>query len=74
MESFFADHEELVFDHRARLAENTQLTPDGDHRWKVVQVLLDPTDDNLWCIEGQVDLSDEANVEGPLVVVTRIGT
>jgi hypothetical protein len=40
----------------------------------VVQVLLDPEDDNMWALEGQVDLSDDANVEGPLVVVTRIGT
>jgi hypothetical protein len=74
MESFFADNEKLVFDHRARLAEHTQLSSTGDHRWQVVQVLLDPSDENLWCIEGQVDLSDDANVEGPLIVVTRIGT
>jgi hypothetical protein len=74
MEPFFADHETLVFDHRARLAEHTQLTSTGDNQWQVVQVLLDPSDENLWCIEGKVDLSDEASVDGPLVVVTRIGT
>jgi hypothetical protein len=74
MEPFFAEHEELVFDHRARLAEHTQITLEGDHRWKVVQVLLDPSDENLWCIEGTVDLSDDVNVEGPLIAVTRIGT
>jgi hypothetical protein len=74
MEPFFADYEELVFDHRARLAEHTKITSEGDHRWRVVQVLLDPSDENLWCIEGKVDLSDDANVEGPLITVTRIGT
>ncbi len=74
LESFFADHGELVFDHRARLTEHTQLSAIGDNRWQVVQVLLDPSDENLWCIEGKVDLSDDANVDGPLVVVTRIGT
>jgi hypothetical protein len=74
MEPFFAEHEELVFDHRARLAEHTQITLEGDHRWKVVQVLLDSSDENLWCVEGKVDLSDDANVEGPLITVTRIGT
>jgi len=74
MEGFFADHGELVFDHRARLTEHTQLTSTGDNRWQVVQVLLDPSEENLWCIEGHVDLSDDANVEGPLTVVTRIGT
>ena len=74
MEPFFAEHEELVFDHRARFTEHTQITAEGDHRWRVVQVLLDPSEENLWCIEGKVDLSDDANVEGPLVVVRRIGT
>jgi len=74
MDMFFADHEELIFDHRARLTEHTQLSAIGDNHWQVVQVLLDPSDENLWCIEGQVDLSDEANVDGPLVVVTRIST
>jgi hypothetical protein len=74
MEPFFAAFDELVFDHTARLAEHTQLTPIGEHQWKVVQVLLDPADENLWCIEGHVDLSDEASVEGPLITVTRIGT
>jgi hypothetical protein len=74
LEPFFSAHEELVFDHRARLAEHTQISSIGDNRWSVVQVLLDPSEENLWCIEGQVDLSDEATVEGPLVAVTRIGT
>jgi superfamily II RNA helicase len=74
LEPFFSEHEELVFDHRARLAEHTQISLFGDHQWDVVQVLLDPSDENLWCIEGNVDLSDDANVEGPLITVTRIGT
>ncbi len=74
MEPFFATYRELLFDHRARLAEHTQISPVGDHTWQVVQILLDPEDENLWCIEGRVDLSDEASVEGPLVAVTRIGT
>jgi hypothetical protein len=74
MEPFFAEFDELVFDHSARLAEHTQITSEGKEQWQVVQVLLDPSDENLWCIEGEVDLSDDANVEGPLITVTRIGT
>jgi len=74
MEPFFSAFSELRFDHRARLAEHSQITPVGDHTWQAVQVLLDPEDENLWCIEGKVDLSDEASVDGPLVTVTRIGT
>ncbi len=74
LEPFFADHVEIVFDHNARLAEHTQITSIGANQWQVIQVLLDPSDENLWCIEGHVDLSDDANVEGPLIVVTRIET
>jgi hypothetical protein len=74
MEPYFEEFDELIFDHRARLTEHTQLMSVGDHQWKVVQVLLDPSGENLWCIEGEVNLSDDANVEGPLITVTRIGT
>jgi superfamily II DNA/RNA helicase len=74
MEPYFARYPELRFDHQARLAEHTQLSDLGGHRYQVVQVLLDPEGDNLWCVEGKVDLTDEASVEGPLVVVMRIGT
>ena len=74
IELFFADYKELRFDHSARLAEHTQITDVGDYRWQVIQILLDPEDDNLWCIEGRVDLSDDATIDGPLVAVTRIGT
>jgi len=74
LEPFFTDHEKLRFDHNARLAEHTQITPAGNNSWQVVQVLLDPEDENLWHIEGTVDLSDNAVVDGPLVTVTRVGT
>jgi len=73
MEPFFAEFDKLLFDHSARLAEHTQITDTGSNQWQVVQILLDPSDENLWCVEGRVDLSDEANIDGPLVVVTRIG-
>jgi len=74
LEPFFEEHGEIVFDHNARLAEHTQITSIGTNQWRITQILLDPSDENLWCIEAQVDLSDDANVEGPLITVTRIGT
>ncbi len=74
MQPFFETYGKLRFDHQARLAERTLLSDTGGHTWRVVQVLLDPADDNLWHIEGTVDLCDGASVEGPLVVVTGIGT
>jgi superfamily II DNA/RNA helicase len=74
MEPFFTAFGELRFDHQARLAEHTQITDAGDDVRNVVQVLLDPQEENLWCIEATVDLTDASAVDGPLVVVTRIGT
>jgi hypothetical protein len=71
---FFERFGALLFDHSARLADKTQLTPDGERQWKVVQVLVDPEDENLWCVEGRVDLRSPSSVDGPLVAVTRIGT
>jgi hypothetical protein len=70
---FFEAYDELVFDHRARLADKTQLRKVGDRLWEVTQVLVDPEDDNLWCIDGYVDLRDPEALEGPLVALTRIG-
>ena len=74
MAPYFERFGTLVFDHRARLADKTQLSPDGDREWQVVQVLVDPEDENLWCVEGRIDLRTPASVDGPLVAVTRIGT
>ncbi len=71
---FYEEFDQLRFDHQARLTEHTQISETGNNRWKVVQILVDPEDDNLWHIEGEVDLSDEASIEGPLVAVKRIGT
>jgi hypothetical protein len=74
MEPFFAAYGELRFDHQARLAEHTQITEAGGDVRHVVQVLLDPEEENLWCIEGSLDLGDASTVDGPLVMVTKIGT
>ena len=71
---FFAEYPELVFTPEARRHQWTQLRPTGERTWKVVQTLLDPQGDNLWAIEGEIDLRDPEAPEGPLVRLTRIGT
>jgi len=70
MAPFFSRFAELVFDHRARLADTTVMTREDDKRWTVTQNLFDPEDENLWYIEGEVDL--DAWRGGPLVAVTEI--
>ena len=73
MGAYYEEHASIVVDHRARLADKTTITANGDHRWEVRQVLVDPHEDNLWCIEGEVDLRDDTNPPGPLVLLRRVG-
>ncbi|MBK7976026.1 MAG: DUF3516 domain-containing protein [Deltaproteobacteria bacterium] len=74
MAPFYAEHERLFFDHRARLTEFTTIARTGTHSWTVQQTLLDPTDENLWAIHGEVDLAGDVSLDHPLIRVTRIGT
>ena len=55
------------FDHGARVSSNTVIRPVGDHVWDVSQTLVDPEDSREWRIVGRVDLSDDADPDGPLV-------
>jgi hypothetical protein len=72
-EPFYASYAEIVFTPRARLASWTRIASAGALRWEVSQVLVDPADDNFWCLEGEVDLG--AGIpEGPLFRLHRIGT
>jgi superfamily II RNA helicase len=71
---FFDSYQELVFDHQARLGDKTQITKTGQYTWHVVQILVDPAGDNLWCAEGTVDLSDIDRLDGPLIALRRIGS
>ncbi|MGH7291114.1 MAG: DUF3516 domain-containing protein, partial [Myxococcota bacterium] len=71
---FFGRHGEIVFTQAARHTEWTRIVADGPRRWSVTQVLLDPEDDNDWCIAGEIDLSVETEPVGPLLRLSRIGT
>jgi hypothetical protein len=71
MAPFFERFDNLVFDHRARLNDTTVIARVDDKRWKITQNLFDSEDENLWYIEGEVDLDRWEG--GPLVAVTEIG-
>ena len=73
MAPFFEEHERLVFDHQARMADKTVVRQVGTFRWEVRQILCDPTTENTWAIEGVVDLEKDRNPEGPMVRVGRVG-
>lgn len=68
---FLEEHGQVGFDHRARQAWNTVLTPTGPHQWDVRQVLYPPTQVQVetYDVEGHQD--DEADV-GAWAIVGKI--
>ncbi len=69
---YWEDHTELRFDHRARHAEFTLIERVEARRWKVTQRLLDPGEEAIWYLEGEVDLRTETAPEGTIVRLRRI--
>lgn len=73
MGPYFDSYDAVLFDARARLADATRIVPDGPLRWRVTQMLHDPDDENLWCVEGEINLHREDAFDGPLITLRRIG-
>jgi hypothetical protein len=70
---FLSEYGRVVFDPSARKAHHTVVKRTAPERFDVMQVLVDPKGENLWCLAGEIDLADGAP-EGPLVRLSRIGT
>jgi superfamily II RNA helicase len=73
MAEYHREYSELRWGHEARYPKYTLLTATGDRTWRVRQVLVDPEGDNLWAIEGEIDLRNDPFPEGPLVTLRSIG-
>ncbi len=71
---FLAEYGRIVFDGRARLADQTLIKTLATRRFEIHQKLIDPAGDGFWNLEGDVDLEGERAPEGPLVRLRRIGT
>jgi superfamily II RNA helicase len=70
---FVAEYGDLVFTPEARRHQWTEIRPTGDRTWEISQTLLDPEGDNLWAVQGTIDLRNPLAIDGPLVRLTRIG-
>jgi superfamily II RNA helicase len=73
MAPFFGEYGELLFTPDARRHQWTQIRKTGEREWEVTHTLLDPPGDNLWAIQGTIDLRNPDEAEGPIVRVGRIG-
>ena len=58
---------------RARQAHLTLIKQREPRHFDVHQELVDEAGDNLWNLEGEIDLEADAAPEGPLVQLRRIG-
>ena len=66
-------YETILYDPRARASHLCVITEQAPRVWEVHQVLLDDQGDDLWNLEGAVDLRDETNPTEPLFRLIRIG-
>jgi len=71
---FLEQYAGLVFNPYARQANFTQLKPVSKRSFRWTQVLVDPDFDELWALEGEIDLSRERDPEGPILQLRRVGT
>jgi len=71
---FLEQHGRLRFDPAARRPHLTLLRERERDRFEVHQTLLDPDEEGLWEVEGEIALEDGHLPEGPMVRVLRIGT
>ena len=70
--SYFDAHEQLIFDHSARLPPLTRVDEEGARRYRVRQTLVDPAGDNTWFIEAMVDLNARETATEPLLRLVQI--
>jgi superfamily II RNA helicase len=71
---FFQDYERILFDPLARQAHWTHIDERAPRLYDVHQALLDDQGDNLWNVEGVIDLREELPPDAPWVAIRRIGT
>ena len=74
MAPFFDSYEELVFAPEARRHAHTRIDRQGEGRWRVTQVLLDPEGDHLWHALGAIEIDEGSEIDGPLVELLHVGT
>jgi hypothetical protein len=71
---FLEEYERVLFDPGARQAHRTAIRQTAPRVWDVQQVLADPQGDDIWSLQGEVDLSGETSQDHPLVRVRAITT
>jgi hypothetical protein len=71
---FHDEYERILFDPDARQAHRTAIRQTAPRIWEVQQVLADPQGDDIWSLQGEIDLRGEVSEDHPLVRVRAIAT
>lgn len=71
---FHDEYERILFDPGARQAHRTAIRQTGPRIWEVQQVLADPQGDDIWSLQGEIDLRGDVPQDTPLVRVRGIRT
>lgn len=58
LEPYFEEYDHIVFNHRARATDLVQIDRVGPGQWRAMQVLCDPEGDNMWYLQGRVDVPE----------------
>jgi superfamily II RNA helicase len=74
MSKYYGEYERLIIDASSRTVDRTQIEKLEPHLWRVRQVLVDPNEDNMWFLEGEIDLRADQAPEGVLVRLEQIGS
>jgi superfamily II DNA/RNA helicase len=69
LESYYAQHDEVVLDADARGPDHLRIEGGGSRTWAVTQTLVDPEGHLDWVVEADVDL-DASDAAGDLVMTT----
>jgi hypothetical protein len=69
---FYAEHERIVYDPRARQAHRCVISEARPRVYRFAQGLIDEADENTFSLFGQVDLCDEPNPAHPLIRLERV--
>jgi hypothetical protein len=73
LQSYYEEHETLLFNQRARYTDRTIITEKASHLWEIRQILIDPDENEDWYIQAVVDLRENTNPQGALVAVAYVG-
>jgi superfamily II RNA helicase len=75
MAGFYAEHNYVRTDPKARVPANTIIEPTDDGgRWLVNQVLCDREDLNDWVLECEIDMARSRAAQRPVITLRRIGS